>query len=314
MIGVRGRSDPGSELAPELGQQPALSRSSARCSAARATANGSGRIQLFGAKVSAQMEYLGTHTLSPRRSGKMMTELKRRLRRSLWFAGAFTLAVSPVALEADPAMGTPVPYDTPAPVYDTPAPAYDTPAAAAVVPGAPAPDVLPGGEVHYYSDAELEDLVSRIALYPDDLIAIVLPAATYPLQVVEAERLLERTQSGGNPQANPQWDPSVVALLNYPDVVKLMNDDLDWMSRLGEASVNQRSDVLAAISRFRDRAYDAGNLHSDDRQTVTRNNDVVEIAPANPEVIYVPYYEPEQVIIYQPYPVFHYYPRPYPVY
>jgi hypothetical protein len=168
-----------------------------------------------------------------------------------------------------------------------PAPSLDTPA-----PNAVQPDVLPGGEVHCTRTPSR--IVSRIALYPDDLIAIVLPAATYPLQVVEAERLLQRTESGGNPQADPQWDQSVVALLNYPDVVKLMNDDLEWMSQLGEASVNQRSDVLAAVSRFRDRAYNAGNLRSDDHQTVTRNDDAIEIAPANPEVIYVPTTSPSR--------------------
>jgi hypothetical protein len=165
-----------------------------------------------------------------------------------------------------------------------------------------------------YSPSELEDLVSRIALYPDDLIAIVLPASTFPLQVVEAQRFLERSRDGGSTTPDPSWDQSVVALLNYPDVVSLMNEDLEWMSRLGDAVVNQQPDVLAAVGRFRDRAYAAGNLRSDDRQTVSRPDEVIEIAPADPEVIYVPYYEPERVIVYQTAPVFYYYPRPCPVY
>jgi hypothetical protein len=170
------------------------------------------------------------------------------------------------------------------------------------------------GTLIQYSPSELEDMVGRIALYPDDLIAIVLPASTFPLQVVEAQRFLERSKQGGSTTPDPEWDQSVVALLNYPDVVSLMNEDLEWMSRLGDAVVNQQQDVLAAVSRFRDRAYAAGNLRSDDRQVVSRPEEVIEIAPADPEVIYVPYYEPARVIVYEPAPVFYYYPRPCPVY
>ena len=78
--------------------------------------------------------------------------------------------------------------------------------------------------------------------------------------------------------------------------------------------LNQRADVLNAIQGFRDEAYAAGNLRSDERQTVARADDTIEIKPANPQVIYVPYYEPERVVVYQPAPVYYYYPRPYPVY
>src|SRR5690606_6478323 len=78
------------------------------------------------------------------------------------------------------------------------------------------------------TQAELADLVGPIALYPDDLVAIVLPASTYPLQVVEAGRLLEARESDPNLQPDADWDDSVVALLNYPEVVELLNDDLDW--------------------------------------------------------------------------------------
>lgn len=164
------------------------------------------------------------------------------------------------------------------------------------------------------SAAELDELVGPIALYPDDLVAIVLPASTYPLQVVAAARFLDRRERDGSLEPDEDWDDSVVALLNYPEVIELLNDDLDWMYDLGAAVLNQRADVLDAIQRFRDRAYDAGNLRSDDRQTVTRADETIAIKPADREVIYVPYYEPETVVVYQPVPVYHYYPRRYPVY
>jgi len=161
---------------------------------------------------------------------------------------------------------------------------------------------------------ELHEIVGPIALYPDDLVAIVLPASTYPLQIVQAARFLEDRERDSSLKANEEWDDSVVALLNYPEVIKLLNDDLDWTYDLGTAVLNQRSDVLNAIQGFRDEAYAAGNLRSDERQTVAQEDDTIEIKPANPQVIYVPYYEPERVVVYQPAPVYYYYPRPYPVY
>ncbi|HXS80660.1 MAG TPA: DUF3300 domain-containing protein, partial [Gammaproteobacteria bacterium] len=164
------------------------------------------------------------------------------------------------------------------------------------------------------SAEELRELVGPIALYPDDLVAIVLPASTYPLQVVQAARLLEDRKRDSSLKASEDWDDSVVALLNYPEVIKLLNDDLDWTYDLGTAVLNQRADVLSAIQDFRDQAYAAGNLRSDERQTVARADDAIEIKPADPQVIYVPYYEPEQVVVYQPAPVYYYYPVAYPVY
>jgi hypothetical protein len=168
--------------------------------------------------------------------------------------------------------------------------------------------------VQIASADQLADLVGPIALYPDDLVAIVLPASTYPLQVVQAARFLEDRQRDSSLQPDEDWDESVVALLNYPEVVELLNGDLDWMYDLGAAVLNQRADVLNAIQTFRDQAYAAGNLRTDDRQTVARDDGEIVIKPANPQVIYVPYYEPERVVIYQTVPVYHYYPRRYPVY
>jgi hypothetical protein len=161
---------------------------------------------------------------------------------------------------------------------------------------------------------ELEELVGPIALYPDDLLAIVLPASTYPLQVVEAARLLEERENGAVVEPDEDWDESVIALLNYPDALRLLNDDLDWTWALGEAVLAQQEDVLEAVERFRDQAYLAGNLKTDDHQKVTRSEGVIEIEPLEQDVIYVPYYDPADVIVYQPRPVYYYYPTAYPVY
>jgi hypothetical protein len=169
-------------------------------------------------------------------------------------------------------------------------------------------------ELPTISASEIEALVGPIALYPDDLLAIVLPASTFPLQIVEAARFLEAFEIDSSLEPDEDWDDSIVALLNYPDVVELLNEDLDWTWRMGEAVVAQQSDVIASIESFRDRAYAAGNLESDDYQLVSQEEGTIQITPVQDDVIYVPYYEPEQVVVYQPRPVYFYHPRPYPVY
>jgi len=169
-------------------------------------------------------------------------------------------------------------------------------------------------DIPLLTQAELQDLVGPIALYPDELLAIVLPASTYPLQLVQAQRFLDALESDPSLKPDDDWDDSVVALLNYPEVVELLNADLDWTWQLGEAVVAQETDVIAAVRDFRDRAYAAGNLQSDSHQTVSRNDDAIEITPVEDDVIYVPYYEPERVVVYQTRPVYYYYPRAYPVY
>ncbi len=161
---------------------------------------------------------------------------------------------------------------------------------------------------------ELEELVGPIALYPDDLLAIVLPASAYPLQIVEAARFLDAYENDSSLEPDSNWDDAVVALINYPEVVELLNEDLEWTARLGDAVVAQQADVVAAVESFRDRAYAAGNLKSDEYQTVSEDDGVIYIKPAQEDVIYVPYYEPETVVYYQPRRVYYYYPRPRPVY
>jgi len=164
------------------------------------------------------------------------------------------------------------------------------------------------------SPTQLEDLVARMALYPDDLIGIILPASTYPLQVVQAVRYLKQHEEDPDLQVNAEWDDSIVALLNYPEVLQMMDADLDWTWDLGATVLNQEAEVMNAIQRFRQRALASGNLVSDDKQTVSNTGGVIEIKLADPEVIYIPNYEPEEVIVYQPRPVYRYYPVAYPVY
>ncbi len=159
---------------------------------------------------------------------------------------------------------------------------------------------------------ELEQLVGPIALYPDDLIAIILPSATYPLELVKAQRFLDKRKDDASLQPGESTPEPVRNLLNYPEVVRKMNDDLDWTQALGEAVVSDQAAVMDAIQAFRRKAQAAGNLKSDDKQIVVVEKEVVKVVPADPEVIYVPQYQSSSVVVSAAPPV--YYPNPYPVY
>lgn len=162
---------------------------------------------------------------------------------------------------------------------------------------------------------EMEVLVARIALYPDELIAVITAAALYPLQIVEAARFLDRYAKDQNLKPKESWDGSVVSLLNYPDVVKMMSDDLDWTQTLGDAIAYQQKDVLVAIQQLRDEAVAKGVIKTDDKIQVIMGNDNVVIKSASPNVIYVPQYPPQ--MFYEPDYVWEpirYYPDPYPYY
>ena len=163
------------------------------------------------------------------------------------------------------------------------------------------------------SAEELDKLVAPIALYPDDLVAIILPAATNPLQLVQADRFLDKRKADPKLPVDDKWDDSVKALLNYPDVVKTMSADLDWTAALGEAVVADQGAVLEAIQVFRRKTQAVGNLKSDDKQVVVVEKEVIKIVPANPEVIYVPQYNPATIVVAGGYP-WGYWPTPYPVY
>src|SRR6185295_15867624 len=118
----------------------------------------------------------------------------------------------------------------------------------------------PGGAASTRSADELDKLVGRIALYPDDLVAIILPAATNPLQLVQADRFLEKRKADPKLPVDEKWDNAVKSLLNYPEVVKMMSADLDWTAELGEAVVEDQGAVLEAIQAFRRKTQAAGNL------------------------------------------------------
>jgi hypothetical protein len=162
------------------------------------------------------------------------------------------------------------------------------------------------------TEEELEVLVARIALYPDVLVALVTSA---PLQIVEAGRFLEQVKTNKDLRPKESWDGSIVSLLNYPEIVKVMSDDIDWTQSLGDALAYQQKDVLVAIQQLRDKAVADGVIKSDDKITVVQERDNVVIQAANPEMIYVPQYPPEMLYApnYQPAPLA-YYPEPYPNY
>jgi hypothetical protein len=159
---------------------------------------------------------------------------------------------------------------------------------------------------------ELEKLVAPIALYPDDLVGIILPASTNPLQIVQADRFLETRKKDPKAPVDEKWDDAVKSLLNYPEVVKKMSTDLDWTAALGEAVATDSGEVMAAVQAFRRKVNSAGNLKTDDKQKVVVEQEIIKIEQANPEVIYVPQYNPTTVV-YAGYS-WGYYPSPYPVY
>lgn len=178
-------------------------------------------------------------------------------------------------------------------------------------PGYPAP-AAPAAYV--YTPEDLQNLVGRVALYPDDLLALILPASTTPIDIVKGQRFLMKYETDKSLKPDPSISPPVMNLLTYPDVINLMGDDLDWTEALGQAVTAQQQDVLNAIQVFRRKAQAAGNLNSDDKQTVVVKEETVQIVPAQPETIYVPVYQPATVVVAQPAPVVTYAPTAYPVY
>jgi uncharacterized protein DUF3300 len=167
---------------------------------------------------------------------------------------------------------------------------------------------------------EIEQLVAPIALYPDSLIAQILMASTYPLEVVSAARW-SKANPGVKDKAledamqQQPWDPSVKSLAAFPQVLQMMNEKLDMTQRLGDAFLAQQKDVLDAVQRLRGRADQAGNLKSGNEQTVTKAQEggqtVIKIEPANPQVLQVPTYDPTVVYgtwPYPAYPPYYYYP------
>jgi hypothetical protein len=167
---------------------------------------------------------------------------------------------------------------------------------------------------------QLDSLVAPVALYPDPLLAQVLAASTYPLEIVQLEQWLEKNsnlkgQAIADAVAKEPWDPSVQALAGVPDVAKRLATDIQWTTDLGNAFLAQEGDVMAAVQRMRKKAEEKGNLKSTEQQKVETqtvdNKSVIVIQPASPEVVYVPSYNPTVVwgAPAYPYPPI-YYPPP----
>jgi hypothetical protein len=180
---------------------------------------------------------------------------------------------------------------------------------------APAPAQAAAAAPEPLTDDEMEVLVARIALYPDELIGVITAASLFPLQIVEAERFLQAYAKDKTLKPKDSWDSSVISLLNYPEIVKMMSDDLEWTQALGDALAYQQKDVLIAIQQLREEAVAKGVIKSDDKVKVESSGDNVVIQAADPEKIYVPRYEPEMLYEpdYVPVPIT-YYEDPYPNY
>ena len=165
---------------------------------------------------------------------------------------------------------------------------------------------------------QLDSLVAPIALYPDPLLAQVLAASTYPLEIIQLQQFLNKHkdltgQALTDAVMKQAWDPSVQALAPLPDVVKRLADDIQWTTDLGNAFLAQESDVMDAVQRMRAKAEGTGNLKSTDQMKVETqtvdNKSVIVIQQANPQVVYVPTYNP--TVVYGP-PIYPYPPIYYP--
>ena len=160
-----------------------------------------------------------------------------------------------------------------------------------------------------FRQEELDQMLAPIALYPDSLLAQILMAATYPLEVVQADRWVKANKNlGGDPLNDAldkkDWDPSVKALVPFPQILSMMSERLEWTQNLGDAFLDQQDEVMDTIQQLRAKAQAAGNLMDTDEQRVTMEDGAIMIEPAQPEVIYVPVFDP--MLVYGPwwYPAF----------
>jgi uncharacterized protein DUF3300 len=145
--------------------------------------------------------------------------------------------------------------------------------------------------------AELDQLLAPIALYPDSLLSQILMASTYPLEVVEAARWSKANPGLKGEDAvaaveQKDWDPSVKSLVAFPQVLVMMDERLEWTERLGDVFIAQEPQVMETVQTLRQKAYAAGNLQSTEQAYVTPEAGAIAIEPASPQVVYVPYYDP----------------------
>src|SRR6476661_2445662 len=193
--------------------------------------------------------------------------MKRRDDKHVW-QRAIAIAVSlllvgrPLAQEAAPS----------APGATPPQPAAASTSGTEVP---PTPQVAPADR---FTSAELEKLLAPISLYPDSLLAQVLPASAYPIQLVQAQRWLDKNKAAAakgdySGIDSQKWDPAVKALVRFPEVLKKLTDDLDWTTDLGDAIVNQPKDVADAVQVLRSKALKAGSLKSSKQQKIVTNKE-----------------------------------------
>ena len=164
-----------------------------------------------------------------------------------------------------------------------------------------------------FSQQELDQLLAPLALYPDSLLAQILMASTYPLDIVRAERWVKANPSLKDKalqdalQQQP-WDPSVKSLVVFPQVLTMMSEKLDWTQKLGDAFLAQQQDVMATAQALRAKAVAQGTLKDSKEQKVitesANNTTIIRIEPADPEVVYVPTYNPTVVYGAWPYPAY----------
>jgi len=158
-----------------------------------------------------------------------------------------------------------------------------------------------------YSAAQLDQMLAPLALYPDDLLGQILMAATYPLEVVQANRWLQDPANAslrGSALAQAlqplPWDASVKSLVAYPQILAWLDSGLDWTEAVGDAFLAQQADVMDSVQRLRSRARDAGTLSSTPQETVTTNDQAIQITSPDSTVEYVPVYSPD--VAYGPWP------------
>jgi hypothetical protein len=186
-----------------------------------------------------------------------------------------------------------------------------------IPPGIPAQESEQTEQTERFRKEELDQMLAPIALYPDSLVAQILMASTYPLEVVEAERWVQqnKTLTGDaldDALKEKSWDPSIKSLCHFPDVLFAMSDKLDQTSKLGDAFLSQNDDVMATIQELRRKAEKQGNLKTTQEQKVIHQEDAIRIEPADRKVVYVPVYDP--LYVYGPWwypaypPYYWYYP------
>jgi hypothetical protein len=170
-----------------------------------------------------------------------------------------------------------------------------------------------------FQQEELDQLLAPIALHPDNVLTPILMASTYPLEVVQADRWAKQNKSlkGDALKAaldKQPWDASVKALVPFPDILTMMSEKLEWTQKLGDAFLGQQKEVMDTVQKLRRKALETGNLQNSKEQELKKEGDIIIIQPANPQVVYVPTYNPTVVYgtwwypAYPPYPVYVYPP------